>query len=119
MRRKSSANAYHQRYIARRAVTLRDGKLAVSMMHQSLASDWRIALEEPQKTAMTIGAAYLLKALPKRLYFKLESLAIQSIVETPDVAAPARDASGSKGSLKPSNPFTKNLPASELPSQPL
>jgi glycosyltransferase involved in cell wall biosynthesis len=113
------AKAYHQRYIARRAVTLRDGKLAVSMMNQSLASDWRIALEEPKKTAMTIGAAYLLKALPKRLYFKLESIAMKSIVESPDTAAPSRDSAGSKGSLKASNPFTKSLPASELPSQPL
>jgi hypothetical protein len=62
---------------------------------------------------MTIGAAYLLKALPKRLYFKLESVAMRAIVESPEKP------SGAKGQLKSPNPFTQNLPTSELPSQPL
>ncbi len=108
------AKAYHQRYIARRAVTLRDGKLAVAMIHRSLASDWRIALEEPQKTAMTIGAAYLLKALPKRLYFKLETIAMRSIVEAPEAAEPTSD---DEGRLTSPRPFTQNLPTSKLPNR--
>jgi glycosyltransferase involved in cell wall biosynthesis len=116
----AKAKAYHLQYIARRAVTLGDGRLAVKMVNRALASDWRIMLEEPQKVAITISAAYLLKALPKRLYAKVETLAMRSIVEPPTAsAAKSRDASGSKGGLKSPNPFTQNLPTSELPSQPL
>jgi glycosyltransferase involved in cell wall biosynthesis len=73
------AKAFHMRYIARRAVTLRDGKLATKMVNRSLAAHWRIVLEEPIKTGLTVGAAYLLKFVPRRLYLKLEQVALNSI----------------------------------------
>jgi glycosyltransferase involved in cell wall biosynthesis len=114
---KSKAQAYHLQYIARRAVTLRDGRLAVTMLNRALATDWRILLEEPKKTAMTIGAAYLLKALPQRLYCQLERIAMQSIVKPSAPEDKRREASGAKG--RGFTAFTPNLPASELPSQSL
>lgn len=105
------AKAYHMRYIARRAVTLRDGGLAVSMVNKSLKSHWRMTLEEPKKTVMTVGAAYLLRTLPQRLYLKMENVAMKSIIEKPPENSP-------QPALEV-NPFTQSLPASELPSQPL
>ncbi|MBE9030964.1 glycosyltransferase [filamentous cyanobacterium LEGE 11480] len=108
------AKAYHLRYIARRAVTLRDGSLAVSMMNRALGSDWRIALEEPKKTVMTVGAAYLLRLLPKHLYLKMEDLAMQSLLESSSETSAAP-----KVPPATANPFTQNLPSSEVPSQPL
>lgn len=107
------AKAYHLRYIARRAVTLRDGGLAVAMVNRSLKAHWRMAIEEPKKTAMTVGAAYLLRALPQRLYLRLENFAMQSIVEQPS------DVSNASTYPTNVNPLTQNLPASEVPSQPL
>jgi glycosyltransferase involved in cell wall biosynthesis len=70
------AKAYYMRYVARRAVTLRDGELAVKMMNRSLQQDWRTLIEEPSRTLLTIGAAYLLRFTPKRLYAKIEATAI-------------------------------------------
>jgi glycosyltransferase involved in cell wall biosynthesis len=117
---KSKAQAYHLQYIARRAVTLRDGRLAVTMVNRALATNWRIALEEPKKTAMTIGAAYLLKALPQRLYFKLESMAMKSILEMPAPEDTLGQFAGTKASRGfAATAFTPNLQVSELPSQSL
>jgi glycosyltransferase involved in cell wall biosynthesis len=73
------AKAFHLRYIARRAVTLRDGSMATRMVNRSLAADWRIVLEEPIKTGLTVSAAYLLRIVPRRLYLKLENLALNSL----------------------------------------
>jgi glycosyltransferase involved in cell wall biosynthesis len=115
---KSKAQAYHLQYIARRAVTLRDGRLAMTMLNRALATDWRIALEEPKKTAMTIGAVYLLKALPQRLYCKLEGMAMQSVT-SPAPEDQRREAASAKGRGFAATAFTPNLPASELPSQSL
>jgi glycosyltransferase involved in cell wall biosynthesis len=70
------AKAYHQRYIARRAITVRDGRLAIAMAHRALASHWPIVFEEPGKTVVTLGAAYLLNVLPQRLYNQLERVAM-------------------------------------------
>ena len=72
----SLAKAYFQRYIARRAVSMRDGSLAVKMLHKSLASDLRILIEEPRKTLLTMGAAYFLYLIPIRLYVQLEQAAM-------------------------------------------
>ena len=71
------AKAYYLRYVARRAVTLRDGKLAVTMMHRSLHSSAQVLWEEPQRTLVTLGAAYLLKFTPRPLYTSLESTALK------------------------------------------
>lgn len=75
---KNLARAYYMRYVARRAVTLRDGDLAVEMMNKALTTDWKIMAEEPRRTLITIFAAYLLKLTPRSLYFYLESLAFKT-----------------------------------------
>ncbi|MBT9311111.1 glycosyltransferase family 2 protein [Leptothoe kymatousa] len=72
----SLAKAYFQRYIARRAVSMRDGTLAVKMLHRALASDLRILVEEPIKTLVTMGAAYFLYLVPIKLYIQLEQAAM-------------------------------------------
>lgn len=71
------ARAYYMRYAARRAVTLRDGDLAVKMVNRSLLTDGRILLEEPRRTLMTIAAAYLLRFVPQSLYTQVEQWALQ------------------------------------------
>lgn len=68
----SAARAYHLRYTARRAVNLRDRDLAVEMVNRALQSDWRILIEEPRRSFVTLGAAYLLWLLPRSLYSQLE-----------------------------------------------
>jgi glycosyltransferase involved in cell wall biosynthesis len=85
------AKAYHQRYIARRAVTMRDGRLAVSMVNRSIVTNWKIFLEEPQKTVITVGAAYLLRVLPRKLYAGLEHLAMPQSKPTPPTMAASGD----------------------------
>lgn len=72
----SLAKAYFQRYIARRAVSMRDGTLAVKMLHKSLASDIRILFEEPRKTFVTMAAAYFLYLVPVKFYIQLEQVAM-------------------------------------------
>jgi glycosyltransferase involved in cell wall biosynthesis len=74
-----TAQAYHLRYIARRAVTLRDGKMAMEMMQQAMASDWRILLQEPGRTLLTMAAAYLLNHLPASLYSRTEQFILDLI----------------------------------------
>lgn len=70
------AMAYQLRYLARRAVTLKDGKTAVKLAHEALATYWQILFEEPRRTGLTLAAAYSLWLLPQPLYQKLESFAL-------------------------------------------
>lgn len=72
----SLARAYYQRYIARRAISMRDAKLSVQMLHKALSSDIRILLEEPRKTLVTMGAAYFLYLTPEKVYIQLEQAAM-------------------------------------------
>ena len=71
------ARAYYMRYVARRAVTLRDGDLAVKMTHRAMSTSWKLLWEEPRRTLMTIGAAYLLYLMPQSFYQRAESLALR------------------------------------------
>jgi len=71
------ARAYQLRYLARRAITLKDGSIAVKLFHRALATHWRILLEEPRRTLLTWGAAYLLWLLPQPFYYQLEGLALK------------------------------------------
>jgi glycosyltransferase involved in cell wall biosynthesis len=73
----NAARAYQLRYLARRAVTLRDGKTAVGYMNQALSLFPGILVEEPRRTGMTIAAAYLLRLLPQSLYRQFEALALK------------------------------------------
>lgn len=71
------ARAYYMRYVSRRAVTLHDGNLAVEMMNRALITNWKILIEEPKRTMMTIGAAYFVKFTPISMHKKIESLALK------------------------------------------
>ena len=71
------AKAYQLRYLARRAVTLKDGSTAVKLFHQAMATHWRILLEEPRRTVLTGTAAYLLRLLPQSLYHQIEELVLK------------------------------------------
>ncbi|MBF2006457.1 glycosyltransferase [Chlorogloeopsis fritschii PCC 9212] len=72
------ARAYILRYLARRAVRLQDGSMAVKMMNQALRTNWRILFEEPRRTLLTLAAAYLLVLLPESFYNSIESVALKS-----------------------------------------
>lgn len=71
------ARAYQLRYLARRAITLKDGSTAVKLFHRALATHWGILLEEPRRTLLTAAAVYLLWLLPQSFYHWLEGLAIK------------------------------------------
>jgi glycosyltransferase involved in cell wall biosynthesis len=71
------ARAYQLRYLARRAVRLKDGVMAVKLTHRALRTNWQILWEEPQRTLITIAAAYLLFLLPKPLYRWSEAIALK------------------------------------------
>ena len=72
------ARAYQLRYLARRAVRLQDGSMAVELVNRALATNWRILLEEPRRTLISLAAAYFLWLLPQSLYSQLESVALKS-----------------------------------------
>ncbi|AKG22684.1 glycosyltransferase family 2 protein [Calothrix sp. 336/3] len=71
------ARAYQLRYLARRAVRLKNGKLAVHLTHRAIKTHWQILLQEPSKTLITIAAAYLLFLLPQSLYHWSEKIALE------------------------------------------
>jgi glycosyltransferase involved in cell wall biosynthesis len=73
------ARAYQYRYLARRAVRNRDGKTAVKLTNQALASDWRILTQEPRRTVITIAAAYLISLFPRSWYSQLEKIALKIV----------------------------------------
>ncbi len=72
------ARAYQLRYLARRAVRLQDGSMAVELVNRALATNWRILFEEPRRTLLSMAAAYFLWLLPKSLYSQLETVALKS-----------------------------------------
>lgn len=69
--------AYQLRYLARRAVSLREQSMAVDLFHKSLATYWRILLEEPRRTVVTGVAVYLLRFLPQSIYNQFESIGLK------------------------------------------
>ena len=73
------AMAYELRYLARRAVTMKAGPIAVELIHRALATHWRILLEEPRRTLITLAAAYSLCLLPQPLYSQIKTLALKII----------------------------------------
>ncbi|MBU7583569.1 MAG: glycosyltransferase [Nostoc sp. TH1S01] len=73
----NKARAYQLRYLARRAVRQRSPEIAVSLLHQAVKTYWRILLEEPRRTFISLSAAYLLWMLPKNIYQQLEQLMMQ------------------------------------------
>jgi hypothetical protein len=70
------ARAYQLRYLSRRAVRLQDGAMAVKLVNQALATNWRILFKEPRRTLLTLAAAYLVLLLPQSLYSQIEAFAL-------------------------------------------
>lgn len=68
------ARAYQLRYLARRAVHMRDVGFARQLMLQSLKSHPLICVEEPLKTTLTAGAAFALSLLRQKTYDRLEQM---------------------------------------------
>jgi glycosyltransferase involved in cell wall biosynthesis len=73
------ARAYQLRYLARRAVRLKDGFMAVQLVNRALLTNWQILVSEPRRTFLTATAAYLLCYFPASLYFWIESIALKAI----------------------------------------
>ncbi|MCT7963198.1 glycosyltransferase [Laspinema sp. D1] len=71
------ARAYHLRYLARRAVTLRDGRTALKLAWDAIVTHPKMWIEEPIRTGVTFAAACFLSLLPKSLYQQLEELGIK------------------------------------------
>ncbi len=76
------ARAYQLRYLARQAVRLQDGKIALSYVGRAIAQSPSIMWREPGKTFTTLGAALLQRITPKRFYRALEPLAIKLLGQT-------------------------------------
>ncbi|MDJ0676991.1 MAG: glycosyltransferase family 2 protein [Calothrix sp. MO_167.B42] len=75
----NAAKAYELRKSARWAVRLQLGLTAVKFSHQALSTHWRILVEEPRRTIITLVAAYLLCLIPRPLYHQIEVQAIKII----------------------------------------
>ncbi|MFN6528100.1 glycosyltransferase family 2 protein [Nostoc sp. ChiSLP03a] len=74
------ARAYQLQYLARNAVRLREGSMAVKLINRALIADWHILIENPKSTILTLVAAYLLLLLPQNVYNKFEALVSNNIV---------------------------------------
>ena len=66
------ARAYSLRYLARSAVRMKSGSAATDLMHRAISNYWQMILEQPRRTLMTLGAAYVLKLLPQCFYEQVE-----------------------------------------------
>ncbi len=67
-----AATAYQLRYLARRAVSMRDGRLASRLVRQSARASLRPFLEEPVKTTVTFLAAEVLNLVGDSVYAAVE-----------------------------------------------
>lgn len=76
------ARAFQLRYLARQAIRLQDGPMAMSLCWKSFKQDPRILLKEPSRTCITFAAALTQCVLPKSLYQKLEPMAVQVVGNT-------------------------------------
>lgn len=71
------ARAYQLRYLARSAVRMKSGALATQLIHRALTTHWKILLEQPRRTLMTLMAAYSLRLLPQSWYEQVESQTVK------------------------------------------
>lgn len=69
--------AYLMQILARTAIRLRAGAIAVDLSHRAIKTYWRIVLEQPRRILPTIVVAYLLRLLPQSLYQRVSSLVEQ------------------------------------------
>jgi glycosyltransferase involved in cell wall biosynthesis len=70
------SKAYQLRYLARRAVRLRDGSTAVTLINSALSAHAYILIQEPRRTLLTLAASYILWCFPKDLFYLIENLAL-------------------------------------------
>jgi glycosyltransferase involved in cell wall biosynthesis len=63
----SLAEAYQERYLARRSVQSGEGLKALKMMHIAIAHDPRIIIQEPSRTLITYAACWV-SLIPTRLF---------------------------------------------------
>jgi hypothetical protein len=73
------AKGYQLRYLARSAVRLQAGPMAVQLIHRALAAHWRLLAEQPRRTLMTLIAAYMLWLLPQSIYAQIEGFGSQMV----------------------------------------
>jgi glycosyltransferase involved in cell wall biosynthesis len=71
------ARAYQLQYLARNAIRLQAGSMAVKLVNRALAANWRILLKEPRPMLLTLVAAYFLWLIPQSLYSKIEAFALK------------------------------------------
>lgn len=71
------ARAYQLQYLARNAIRLQAGSMAVKLVNQALRANWRILFEEPRPMLLTLVAAYFLWLLPQSLYSQIEAFALK------------------------------------------
>ncbi|MEO0819351.1 MAG: glycosyltransferase [Pseudomonadota bacterium] len=74
-----AARAYQLRYLARRAVAQRDGRLAISLMARALAASRRPLVVELGKTLTTLAAAAVLTLLGSGGYARAETAALSAV----------------------------------------
>ena len=73
------SEAFQRRYLARRAIQMRQPKKAMELALRALICDFAILIREPKKTLTTLGAAFAINALPRGAYEKLETMMIAKI----------------------------------------
>ncbi|MBD2165749.1 glycosyltransferase family 2 protein [Calothrix membranacea FACHB-236] len=71
------ARAYQLQYLARNAIRLQAGSMAVKLINQALMSNWLILLEIPRKMILTLAGAYFLWLFPQSLYSFIETVALK------------------------------------------
>jgi glycosyltransferase involved in cell wall biosynthesis len=74
---KAAAMAYQYRHLARRAVTLREGAIALGLGFRAIATYPKILIEQPRRTLLTLAAAAFIQLLPLNFYHQLEALALK------------------------------------------
>ena len=71
---RSISKAYELKYLARRAVRLRDGQSAIRLSVQALKASRQVLFEEPISMITIFGAAITLWVMPKVIYTRLEKM---------------------------------------------
>ncbi len=71
----SLAQAYQLRYLARRAIQSESRLTAFKLIHHAMYCNYRIILQEPGRTIMTLACAWL-KFLPREIYDSIEKFAM-------------------------------------------
>ena len=73
------ARGFQLRYLARRAIHLRDGTLALGYAAAALRAAPDLALREPSRTLLTLGAALTLRCVPGAAYRRIEPLGVRLV----------------------------------------